>query len=463
MDSDDELLGRIRGQLSDDDFTDLKALLGQRRSQSSRSGSVPAGGSGSARPGAKRRTFGHTWWGRAWIDAIETKARMDPNRLPRGRTYARQNRVLNIEAAPGEVKAFVQGKQPRPYHVVVAVRQFTDPEWDAVLDAIAGKAAHAAALLDGELLPEILDEAELLPGPGDLVPSCSCPDWADPCKHAAAVCYLIADLLDDDPFTLLALRGRDRNQVLSEIRARRRAESTDRSDAPATTVSTPEHEPTVAAATAYAGAAEIDPAERRRRLTALGHQLQPRRPAAPPPLAVDPPVASGIRSTDLANLGADASDRAFGVLAFGDPTGLELDLDHDLARRAAQWFDEDDDESHNDPDHQLDELSSRSGVPLHLVRRDARAWQLGGPEAIDVLYERWDATPEQLDEGRGAIAMATRSQSGNRVRADGNRLVAGPFQLRLAPSGRWYRLEKAAGLWELRRRGEADPTELFRR
>src|SRR5262249_954246 len=109
-----------------------------------------------------------------------------------------------------------------PYHVVIAVRPFTDAEWDEVLDAIAAKAAHAAALLDGELLPEIVDDGDLLPGPGDLVPNCSCPDWADPCKHAASVCYLTADLPDDDPFVLFTIRGRNRNEVLRAIRARRR-------------------------------------------------------------------------------------------------------------------------------------------------------------------------------------------------------------------------------------------------
>jgi uncharacterized Zn finger protein len=458
----DELLGRIRGQLSDDDFDDLVTMLGQARSQRGGAGTKPPRGGG-------RRTFGHTWWGRAWVDALEHRAHLDPNRLPRGRTYARQNRVLSIEAHAGEVRAFVQGSRPRPYHVVVAVRPFSDSEWEAVLDAIAAKAAHAAALLDGELLPEIVDEAELLPGPGDLVPNCSCPDWADPCKHAAAVCYLIADLLDADPFTLFALRGRDRKAVLAEVRARRQGRSgaggrrrgrrADGGTGPGN--ASPESAtPTVTAVATFAAAAEVSPVDRRRRLAELERAALPERPTAPAPLAVEPPVESEIEAEDLTALGADAAERAFGVLALGRPTGLELTAEQDLARRAAQCMDDDDTWSAAGED-ELAWLAHASGVPVHLLRRDAEAWAVGGAEAIDVLHCRWAPRTDQLAPGRDAIAAAIRG--GTRVRASGNQLVAGPTQLRLAPSGRWYRLEKSAGHWALRRPPEDDPAELFGR
>src|SRR5438105_171057 len=99
---------------------------------------------------APRRTFGHTWWGKAWIDALEQRARLDPNRLPRGRTYARQDRVGDLTVSPGFVEAPVQGSRRQPYTVMIRVRPFTVAEWDRVLDAIAGRAAHAAALLAGD-------------------------------------------------------------------------------------------------------------------------------------------------------------------------------------------------------------------------------------------------------------------------------------------------------------------------
>src|SRR6185437_6104671 len=132
-----------------------------------------------------------------------------------------------LTLAPGEARARVRGRKTEPYQVRIRVRQFADDEWDRVLEAIAARLGHAAALLDGELPPEIADDAagtglDLLPGGGEVGPRCDCPDDADPCKHSAAACYLIADALDADPFALFLLRGRTRDQVLAGIRARRR-------------------------------------------------------------------------------------------------------------------------------------------------------------------------------------------------------------------------------------------------
>jgi uncharacterized Zn finger protein len=171
--------------------------------------------------------FGRTWWGRAWVEALEQRARLDPNRLPRGRDYARSGAVGELILAPGEARARVQGRKTEPYEVRIRVRRFTDAEWDRVLTAISARLGHAAALLDGELPPQIAEDAadaglDLLPGGGEIGPRCSCPDDADPCKHSAAACYLVTDALDADPFVLLLLRGRTRDQVLAGVRARRR-------------------------------------------------------------------------------------------------------------------------------------------------------------------------------------------------------------------------------------------------
>ena len=135
--------------------------------------------------------------------------------------------VGELTLAPGEARAQVQGRKTEPYEVRIRVRRFTDDEWNRVLAAISARLGHAAALLDGELPPEVADDAaaaglDLLPGGGELGPRCSCPDDADPCKHSAAACYLISDVLDADPFALFLLRGRTRDQVLAGIRARRR-------------------------------------------------------------------------------------------------------------------------------------------------------------------------------------------------------------------------------------------------
>src|ERR1700678_2663621 len=176
-------------------------------------------------PGSQE--FGRTWWGRAWLEALEQRARLGPDRLPPGRDYARSGAVGELTLAPGEARAQVQGRKTEPYVVRIRVRRFTDAEWDRVLEAISAQLGHAAALLDGELPPEIADDVasaglDLLPAGGELGPRCSCPDDADPCKHSAAACYLLTDALDADPFTLFVLRGRTRDQVLAGIRARRR-------------------------------------------------------------------------------------------------------------------------------------------------------------------------------------------------------------------------------------------------
>ena len=186
---------------------------------------------------AERRVFGTTWWGKAWTDALQRRARLDANRLPRGRTYARHDRVQDIELSPGEINARVQGSRPEPYTVRVHIRRFSDDEWNVVLDAITARAAHTAALLDGELDPGIVEDAravgvELLPTAGEVVPRCSCPDRAIPCKHSAAVCYLVADELDADPFALLRLRGRSRDEILAELRRRRAAGASPRPSPP---------------------------------------------------------------------------------------------------------------------------------------------------------------------------------------------------------------------------------------
>ena len=85
---------------------------------------------------------GHTWWGRAWVDALEQRARLDPNRLPRGRDYARSGSVGELVLAPGEIRAQVQGRKSVPYEVRIRVRRLADDEWDQVLEAISAQLGH---------------------------------------------------------------------------------------------------------------------------------------------------------------------------------------------------------------------------------------------------------------------------------------------------------------------------------
>ncbi|WP_346010834.1 SWIM zinc finger family protein, partial [Streptomyces sp. SID5910] len=161
--------------------------------------------------------FAETWWGNAWVTALEEGA-LDPKRLARGRGYAEQGHVDAITVTPGLVLAYVQGSRPRPYRVQVRLRTLGDAGWERFLDAAAERPGHIAALLDRELPHTLADcGVPLLPGPGDLAPQCSCPDSGHPCKHAAALCYQTARLLDADPFVLLLLRGRGERELLDAL------------------------------------------------------------------------------------------------------------------------------------------------------------------------------------------------------------------------------------------------------
>ncbi|WP_279582201.1 SWIM zinc finger family protein [Fodinicola feengrottensis] len=176
------------------------------------------------------RRFGQTWWGKQWVYALEERAWLDRNRLPRGRTYARQNTVSGLTVGRGEVTALVQGRRALPYKVVIRVATFDHKDWERVVASISTQVGRLAALLDGELPAEVVKDIEdagcdLLPGAGEIRPKCSCPDWADLCKHAAAVCYLVSDAVDADPFALLMLRGRSREEILAALRARRGREA----------------------------------------------------------------------------------------------------------------------------------------------------------------------------------------------------------------------------------------------
>ena len=318
---------------------------------------------------AGRRAFGATWWGKAWVDALEQRARLDPNRLPRGRTYARTGAVGELGVLAGAIVASVQGSRAKPYKVTVRVRQFSDHEWDLTMAALASRVGHMAALLDGEMPPAVADDLaaakiDLLPVAGELQPRCSCPDWADPCKHSAAVCYLVADTLDADPFLLFLMRGRGRDTLLAGLRTRRAAAS-----GLATGGGGPggskgsgggrrggseggrgrpggskggrgrpgggEGGGAGEQATSWAtdtGVVARDAWARWAAVTLQGPlsvppiPLPPPRPGTPTVLAVDPPPGWGITSASLQRLAADAAQRAW-ELAHGEPTtGLELPL-----------------------------------------------------------------------------------------------------------------------------------------
>lgn len=176
---------------------------------------------------SQRGAFAANWWAKRWLSVLESYG--IGSRLQRGRSYARSGQVLNIDVQPGLVQARVQGSRPKPYTVEIQVSALPDGEWEHVLDTISQQAIFAAQLLDGAMPQEIetaFEEAglALFPAkPQDVVTECSCPDYSNPCKHIAAVYYLLGEQFDHDPFLIFTLRGRTREQVIEALRQRRAA------------------------------------------------------------------------------------------------------------------------------------------------------------------------------------------------------------------------------------------------
>ena len=174
-----------------------------------------------------RGEVARTWWSKRFLTVLESIG--VGGRMARGRSYARAGQIVSLDVAAGGAVATVQGSRPRPYAVRVGMPAFGKAEWAQVADALVADASLAAALLAGEMPREIeavFDAVGLSLFPAtlrDLALDCSCPDQAVPCKHLAAVCYVLAERFDADPFAVLELRGRDRETLLDDLRARRAA------------------------------------------------------------------------------------------------------------------------------------------------------------------------------------------------------------------------------------------------
>jgi uncharacterized Zn finger protein len=168
---------------------------------------------------AKRGKIGEQWWSRRFVDILEQVC--DGGRLARGRSYARKGQVIDFEMTPGRVSGFVQGSRTDPYAVTIDIAAYDEAQWTVISSALASQALYRAALLAGDMPHEIVDVFDQLTLP--LFPSsldmrCTCPDWSVPCKHVSAVLYVLAEAFDDDPFLVLAWRGRARDELLDALR-----------------------------------------------------------------------------------------------------------------------------------------------------------------------------------------------------------------------------------------------------
>ncbi|MFF7201063.1 SWIM zinc finger family protein [Streptomyces sp. NPDC008141] len=405
---------------------------------------------GPARHDDRRRTFpalqpltgedfAASWWGNAWVDALEDTA-LDRARLVRGRAYASRGHVDAITVTPGRVMAYVHGSRPRPYRTEIRLRTLTDDDWDDFLAAAASRPDHIAALLDKDVPHALAEVADLLPTPGDLIPDCSCPDDGYPCKHAAALCYQTARLLDEDPFVLFLMRGLGEREILAALAHR----NATRSAAERSTAATAAPVLTVPAREAVAA----------RGLPVLPPPFPvPLHPGRPPAYPEGPGAGGrGLDSLALDLLATEAAARAHTVLATGSDPIAGLTVWQDAIRLAAAH-----------PGSGLTastralyrDLAAATGrTPTDLARAVA-AWRQGGRAALDVLEEPWDPPAGPFDRARPALAAADFPH----FRPWRNHLSTSSLQLRFGRDGLWYGYESDTDRedWWPRGTPDADP------
>ncbi|MGJ5631604.1 SWIM zinc finger family protein [Nostoc sp. CALU 1950] len=167
------------------------------------------------------------WWSQQWLDLLDSYR--FKKRLERARNYARQGNVLSIEFKGAKVLARVQGSEVEPYKVSLSLEPFTDEQWGYVIETMSQRAIFAAKLLAGEM-PQNIEEVFTANGLSifpftlaDVQSKCSCPDKANPCKHIGAIYYQLGDRFSEDPFVLFQLRGRTKEQIISDLRQLRSA------------------------------------------------------------------------------------------------------------------------------------------------------------------------------------------------------------------------------------------------
>ncbi|MEV0598270.1 SWF or SNF family helicase [Streptomyces sp. NPDC050315] len=400
-----------------------------------------------ALPPVRGGGFARTWWGQAWLKALEDTA-LDVAQLKLGRRHARAGAVGAVSVRPGRITAVVQDRDRTAHRSDVLLQELGAADWDRFLDMVADRAGHIAALLDRDMPPQLVEDAaaagvELLPGIGDLEPSCGCEAW-DHCAHTAALCYQMARLLDQDPFVLLLLRGRGEEELLGELQARSAARAQayaphQNDEGTATPGGAPDADAGVPAAEAFAAQEGLPPV-----------------PPPPPPvseagaapaLGGGTPPALGVDVPALEFLIGDTAERARRLLGealsawhadtppASGPTPAE-----DLVRLAAA----------GPPAPVAERLAAASGRDARGLAAAVRAWRQGGPAGLAVLEEEWAPAPEALARATTGLAAAWADEADRpRFRVTRNRwtVVGGDAQLRLGQDGRWWPYRKEQGRW----------------
>jgi uncharacterized Zn finger protein len=380
-------------------------------------------------PAQRRSTRGRSWWARAWVQALEDTS-LDSDQLRKGRRYANSGQVGTITISPGRIAATVDSPDDT-FEAVVQVDELSDSEWSRFLDQVAARAGHIAALLDGEMPHDLVEAAadagvSLLPGIGDLDPSCTCDGWELPCQHAAALCYQVAWLLDSDPFVLLLLRGASRDDLLDQLQTRSQTAPADEVDE------------------AAAGASLHD-------VLATSVGALPDAPELPGKVVPDELAVSGIEApagfgpTTLPLLVLDAARRAralLNALLNGTPEPQRLDEWQDAVRLAADF------------PELSDTLADATGRSEELAL-GIQAWRYGGAPGLDVLERTWTPDPAELARARTELLAADDELT---IQVLGNQLTLGPdTQLRLDHHGRWHPYRLVDDTWTPTAPATTDP------
>lgn len=402
-----------------------------------------------ALPPAHGRGFAQTWWGRAWLQALEDAA-LDSEPVKTGRRLARAGAVGAVSVRPGRITAVVQDRDGTAHRADVLLQELSEDQWDRFLGMTVERAGHIAALLDRDMPPHLVEDAaaagvELLPGLGDLEAECDCGAW-DHCGHTAALCYQMARLLDQDPFVLLLMRGRDERTLLDELQARSSAPAQEPTEAPDLP---PEG---VDAAEAYAVGGILPP------LPAL--PVLPEGPGQPPSLDTEAAPPTEVDPAALEFLAAATAGEAFLLLAEALRSGhgqqaveAELTLAQDAVRMAA-----------GHPERAITQrLAEGSGRDREELELAVRAWRYGGVAALSVLEDDWTVEAESLARARGALESAWDEDERPRLRATRNRWTAvdAATQLRLGHDGRWWPYRKERGRWSPAGPATGDPATAF--
>ncbi|MEU8619001.1 SWF or SNF family helicase [Streptomyces sp. NPDC048623] len=426
-----------------------------------------------ALPPVQGGAFARTWWGRAWLKALEDTT-LDNKQLKQGRRHARAGAVGAVSVRPGRITAMVRDPDGTAYRSDVLFQELSEAEWDTLVDLAVDSAGHIAALLDREMPPHLVEDAaaagiDLLPGIGDLEPECGCEAW-DHCPHTVALCHQVARLLDEDPFVLLLMRGRGERAVIEALQERsaaRLAGPEGAAGAAGGPGGGPAGRPGGSSASGAAGASDAPgvsgvsgaPGVSAEEAFAAGGILPPlpappvpsAAPGEPPSLDTETDPEPGVDPTALEFLAADAAARAHrlltGAAAFDEPP---LTPAQDAVRLAAgspvSWH--------------LTRLAAGSGRNRAELDLAVRAWRTGGRAALAVLAQEWAPGPEALRRAETRLAEAWDADERPALRSsapacwtvDGTGL-----QLRLGEDARWWPYRERNGTWSPAGPPDTDP------